>query len=144
MDHQEFMHSIRHQVPKKEAYAVLSRTYKNAASADELIFLPKIYWESVDWLEARGDIDFADWVVHCDQDPSEGYSLSHLLMHWLWQDQCYRHMLGLPMKSDLPPLGGAVFYGEYCGTSWWLDSNEIESANKGNASRRYMSNADQD
>lgn len=128
MDHQEYMHSIRHETPTDEDYDVVSRSYKNTAGADELIFLPDNYWDNVDWLEARGDIDFSEWVIHCEETPCEGYTLSHLLMHWLWKDHCYRYMMGEPMQSALPPLGGAVVYGEYAGFSWWLDRNEIASS----------------
>lgn len=39
-----------------------------------------------------------------------------------------KHLNIKPAPSPLPPLGGAVVYGEYAGFSWWLDRNEIASS----------------
>ena len=104
MNHQEFMRSLR-RVPNHPNNKIVARTYKNAKGADELIFLHQVHWDYVEWLEARGDIDFAEWVIHCDNNPVEDFTLSHLLMYWLWEDECIRFREGMPTPHPYPPMG---------------------------------------
>ncbi len=112
MDHQEFMRSLRH-VPNHPDYEVQARAYKNTHGVDQMIFLHKCYWEYVDWLEARGDIDFAEWVIHCENNPFEDFTLSHLLMYWLWNDACERFKQDLPTMQPCPPMGYEGWADEY-------------------------------
>lgn len=105
MDHEDFMYSLRHGTPDKPAYQTQGRVYKSASGVDTFIHLNTCHWEYVDWLEDQGDIDFAEWVIHCDANPCEGYTLSHHLMYWLWTDECRRHRYGAPTPSDTPPDG---------------------------------------
>ncbi|MFV1581415.1 hypothetical protein VWY06_10385 [Phaeobacter sp. JH20_10] len=83
----------------------VSRNYKNHHGIDELIMLPQCYWDYTDWLEQQGDISFDEWVNHCSQNPHEDWSLSHLLMYWLWMDMSIRHREGLPTPTSMPPEG---------------------------------------
>lgn len=99
MSHQRFMNFLRGGTPSTPPYDPIARVYKNASGVDEIIHLHRCYWNYVDWLEATTDIKFADWVVHCDKNPSEGYTLSHLLMYWLWTDECDRFREGLPTPN---------------------------------------------
>ena len=83
----------------------VARCYRNAAGTDVLIHLPQSYWDYVDWLEARNLIDFQYWVTHTDQHPFEDWSLSQLLMYWLWLDECRRYRCGDETMTNLPPEG---------------------------------------
>ncbi len=112
MDHHEFMKYLRH-VPNLPSYKVVSRVYKNAKGVDEFIWLHQCYWDYVEWLEARGDINFSEWVVHCDNNPFEDWTLSHLLMYWLWLDECGRFRQGLPTPNPYPPMGYEGWADEY-------------------------------
>jgi hypothetical protein len=105
MNHQEFMTYLRDQTPENRDDIPTPRAYKNARGVDEIIHLHESYWDYVDWLETTTDIKFADWVVHCDKNPAEDYTLSHLLMYWLWTDECGRFRVGLPTPSSTPPIG---------------------------------------
>lgn len=105
MDHQEYMQWLRHHSPSSQGFDIQSRPYKNSEGVEELIFMHHNYWEYVDWLEQNSDIDFADWVVHSCKNPCEGYTLSHLLMYWLWFDECGRFRQGLPTPHSYPPRG---------------------------------------
>jgi hypothetical protein len=115
MSHQEYMRYLRQNLPNHESCEVQSRTYKNAKGVDEIIFLTSGYWAYVDWLEARGDISFADWVVHCDLNRFEDWCLSHLLHHWLWTDECNRFRQGLPTPNPYPPMGYEGWADEFHG-----------------------------
>lgn len=105
MNHQEFLHYLRHNTPNNEAYEIEARAYKNGKGIDELISLPRSYWRYVEWAENTTDIDFATWVIHCAQNPVEGYTLSHQLMYWLWTDECNRFRAGETTPEDYPPMG---------------------------------------
>ncbi|SIS72867.1 hypothetical protein SAMN05421759_102681 [Roseivivax lentus] len=76
-----------------------------------LIHLPQNYWAYVDWLEARGDIDFQAWVLHVEENPFEDWPMPQLLMYWLWLDETRRHRNGDPAPSAAPPEG-FTRYGE--------------------------------
>ena len=69
MDHQQYIQSLR-RAPNSPNYEILARSYKNALGIDELIFLHRVTWDYVDWLEANTENSFADWVVHTDKNPS--------------------------------------------------------------------------
>lgn len=105
MNHQEYMHYLRKGTLSHPAYDAVPRSYKNAQGIDTIIHLHRCYWDYVDWLEANTDIRFEDWVVHCDQNPTEGYTLSHQLMYWLWMDECARYEQGLATQYNFPPMG---------------------------------------
>lgn len=111
MNHIQYLHHLREFEAKNPNHAVQARAYINAAGADELIFLPQSMWEYVDWLEARGYIDFQVWVLHCEANPVETFTLSHLIMYWLWLDDCRRHRYGLPTHTNVLPEGYEA-YGE--------------------------------
>jgi hypothetical protein len=105
MNNRDFMQYLRglgddggHSVP-------VSRTYLNHQGVKELITLPASYWDYVDWIEECGDGDFAEWVIHCGNNPFSDWTISHLLMHWLWMDECGRHRHGLPTPTSRPPEG---------------------------------------
>lgn len=70
-----------------------------------MIFLPRVCWDYVDWLDTEGETKFADWVVHCDKAPFEDCCLSYLLFYWLWYDECERFRQGLPTPNPYPPMG---------------------------------------
>lgn len=112
MDHQQFMQTLR-RAPNAPSYEIVSRIYKNASGVDEIIWLNRGYWEQVDWLESRGDIDFSEWVVHCDNNPFEDWALSSLLMYWLWLDECNRFRENLPTFKPYPPMGYEGWADEY-------------------------------
>lgn len=105
MNHREFMHDMRHRLPNAPAYKVETRAYKNASGVDEMIHLPKSWWDYVDWADPNTDIDFAAWIIHCDQNQTEGYTLSHQLWYWLWTDHCNRFRNGDPTPNPYPPMG---------------------------------------
>ena len=105
MNHHEFLSELRHKTPNLKATEIEARAYKNAKGIDELIYLPKGYWAYVVWAEKNTDIDFQTWVIHCDNNPSEGFSLSHLLMYWLWEDECNRFRQGFATPNPYPPMG---------------------------------------
>ena len=109
MTHQQFMQHLRAHAARHPAHRPCARAYRNGAGVDVLIFLPQSQWAYVDWLEACGDICFADWVLHCEQTPSPGFTLSHLLMYWLWLDEYRRHRQGLPTHTPIPPEGYGYF-----------------------------------
>lgn len=88
------------------------------SNADELITLPKSYWEYVDWLETRGDINFSGWVIHCEQNPHLDTPLSELLMYWLWLDECGRWMNCLPTQTTTIPSGFSFWKVEYGDQVW--------------------------
>ena len=69
------MAHMRTKTPNAPGYDVIGRAYKNAKGVDEIIHLQRSYWDYVEWLESMTEIKFADWVIHCDNNPSEGYSL---------------------------------------------------------------------
>lgn len=108
MNNTEFMHYLRNLDEADGFNKPLSRFYKNHLGVDELITLPASYWDYVVWLEDRGDSDIGEWVIHCGKHPFEDWTTSHLLMYWLWMDDCGRHEQGLPTYRDVPP-DGAVF-----------------------------------
>jgi hypothetical protein len=105
MNHQEYMTHMRTRTPSLPTYDVVGRAYKNTQGIDEIIYLHRCNWDYVEWLEANTEIRFAEWVVHCDDNPSEGYTLSHLLMYRLWTDECNRFREGLPTPHPYPPAG---------------------------------------
>lgn len=105
MDHQEYLQDLRKRSPSLETYEIEARPYKNAQGVDELIYLQRGYWDYVAWAEQNTEIDFAHWVVHCGNVPCDGFSLSHLLMYWLWYDHCNRFREGMPTPDSFPPLG---------------------------------------
>lgn len=105
MSNKAYLDDLRQRSPNHPTYDIEARAYKNAKGVDELIYLPKGYWEYVAWVEANTEIDFAKWVVHCDQNPFEDWSLSHLLMYWLWNDECNRFRNGEPTPNPYPPMG---------------------------------------
>lgn len=113
MKHTEFMHYLRHRTPNTSGYEPLPRIYRNAKGIEEIIYLPRCWWSYVDWAEANTDIDFAVWVVHCDQNPFDDWTLSHLLMYWLWLDECNRFREGLPTPDPYPPMGYQGWADEY-------------------------------
>ena len=105
MDNQWYLNDLRERTDGSAKQQIEARPYKNAKGVEELIFLLKETWAYVEWLEENDAIDFAQWVVHCDNNPVETFCLSHLLMFWLWDDECYRHKLGLPTPTQNPPAG---------------------------------------
>ena len=103
MNHQEYVRCLRASETISDAYQVVSRGYPNICGAQELIFLPQKYWDYADWLEEGGNINFAEWVLHCDKHPHEGMVISHLLMYWLWLDECNRWIYDDPRPTDSVP-----------------------------------------
>lgn len=99
------MAHMRTKTPNAPSYDVIGRAYKNAKGVDEIIHLQRSYWDYVEWLESTTEIKFADWVVHSGNNPVEGYTLSHLLMYWLWKDECNRFRESLPTPNSYPPMG---------------------------------------
>ncbi|MCV6545683.1 MAG: hypothetical protein OIF56_00095 [Cohaesibacter sp.] len=74
------------------------------------------YWDYADWLEETVDeVSIAEWVVHCDKNPCEGYTLSHQLMYWLWFDECNRFRAGDPTPNPYPPMGYEGWADEFHG-----------------------------
>lgn len=96
----------------------MARNYPNSAGADELIFLPRNYWDYVDWSEARGDMDFAAWVIHCERNPHFDTPISELLMYWLWVDECGRWLHCKPTMSKTLPRGLAFWKATYGKKVW--------------------------
>ncbi|MEP3198207.1 MAG: hypothetical protein ABJO57_10080 [Lentilitoribacter sp.] len=113
MNQREFLQDLRSRSPNDERYEIEVRAYKNAKGVDQLIYLQRGYWRYVAWAEKNTDINFAEWVVHCDQNPSEGFSLSHLLMYWLWTDHCNRYRASDPTPDSYPPMGYEGWAEEY-------------------------------
>ncbi|WP_299671312.1 hypothetical protein [uncultured Roseobacter sp.] len=105
------MQYLQSRAPEHPKYNPVARVYKNSVGADVLIHLPQGYWTFVDWAEARDEIDFQYWVIHTEQHPYEDWSLSQLLMYWLWLDQCRRHRYGHATHTNVPPEGYET-YGE--------------------------------
>ena len=105
MDNKKYLDDLRRRSPNAKSYQIEARPYKNAKGVDELIYLQAGYWRYVEWAEANTEIDFAEWVIHCDKTPCEGFSLSHLLMYWLWTDECNRFRQGEPTPKPYPPMG---------------------------------------
>lgn len=105
MSQVDFMQYLQSNSLKDPANAPVMRLCKNHSGADVMIHLPQGYWNYVDWLEQRGDIDFTAWVDHCEATPFEDWPISQLLMYWLWRDNCRRHRNGDPTFSDAPPDG---------------------------------------
>lgn len=103
MQHYEFTQYISDLDDGTGFTAPVSKTYKNHLGVDEIILLPKCYWDIADWLENEGAINFGDWVTHCSQNPHEDWSLSHQLMYWLWHDLSIRHRDGHPMPPNMIP-----------------------------------------
>lgn len=103
MNHQQYMNDLRRSPPYHPGYDVIARAYKNAKGIDELIHLHRTSWQYVDWLEANDHISFADWVIHCDNHPSPGFTLSHLLQYWLYEDECYRWESGEVIEGRVRP-----------------------------------------
>jgi hypothetical protein len=113
MNHHQYLQDLRRRSQNLDRHEIEARAYKNAKGVDELIYLTKGYWEYVEWAEKNTEIDFATWVVHCDNNPSEGFSLSHLLMYWLWTDECNRFRAGDPTPDAYPPQGYQGWADEY-------------------------------
>ncbi|WP_395173526.1 hypothetical protein [Roseibium alexandrii] len=105
MTQRDFMKHLLSGSPQSPIHQPLSRVYKNNHDIDTVIALPRGYWEYVDFLESRLEISFLTWVRHCDRNPFEDWSLSELLMYWLWLDQCHRFYEGLPTNKPKPPMG---------------------------------------
>lgn len=117
MDNKDYLDDLRRRSPNHENYEIEARAYKNAKGVDELIYLQRGYWRYADWLESNEDeVSIAAWVIHCDQNPCEGFSLSHLLMYWLWEDHCNRFRAGMPTPDPYPPLGYEGWAEEFHGT----------------------------
>lgn len=105
MDHHAYMRSLRAS-PNAVEYDIITRVYKNAAGIDEIIFLHRGYWDYVDWLTKNTeDFDFSEWVIHTDKNPCKGYTLSHVLMYLLWEDECERFRNGADPYKPYPPMG---------------------------------------
>lgn len=110
------MHHIRNRTPNGFSYDVVPRTYKNAKGLDEVVWLNRSYWDYAEWLEIEAvDVDIAEWVIHCDKNPVDGYTLSHQLMYWLWTDECGRFRQGLPTLNPYPPMGYEGWADEFHG-----------------------------
>ncbi len=118
MNHQNYVRWLREAEHLSKDYHVTSRSYPNPHGADELIFLPQNYWHYVDWLEANTDITFADWVTHCAQNPHKTTPISHLLMYWLWQDECCRWINNAPRPNGPAPKGLKLWTAKYKGQNW--------------------------
>jgi hypothetical protein len=123
--HQEYMRWLHSKSTKNSENQVISRTFKNSSGADELISLPQSYWGYVDWLEARGDIIFSEWVIHCEMNPHEDTPISHLLMYWLWLDECGRWMNCQPTPSTVIPNGFRFWKAEYGNRVWTAGCGRI-------------------
>lgn len=82
----------------------VGRTYKNAFGVDEIIVLPRNYWNYVDWLNTRLEVDIQDWIVECDKHRDDK-TLSENLMEWLYWDECDRHRNGHHTPTLRPPIG---------------------------------------
>ncbi|WP_181820821.1 MULTISPECIES: hypothetical protein [Rhodobacterales] len=119
MSQQKYMAYLQSKSKDRPNDPIEMRLYKNMAKADVMIHLPRSYWDFVEWVELRGDISFQDWVIHCEQTPFEDWSISELLMYWLWMDQCNRHRYGLPKPNDVLPEGYEPF-GEVANDSTFL------------------------
>ena len=105
MDHHAYMRSLRAS-PNASEYEIATRVYKNASGVDALIYLHQGYWDYVDWLTQNADgFDFGEWVIHYDKTPCEGYTLSHVLMYLLWEDECERFRFGTEKYKPYPPMG---------------------------------------
>jgi hypothetical protein len=116
--HLKYMQWLRERNAIDPSFTTTSRTYKNLAGADELIWLPNSYWDYVDWMEERGDISFADWVIHCEKNPHEDVSISNLLLYWLWQDECSRWMNCQPTPTTKRPAGLKFWKASYGDRVW--------------------------
>lgn len=117
MNQKEFLDHLRYRTPNSDSYNVEPRSYKNAKGIDELVFLTRNYWDYADWLEETVDeVSIAEWVVHCDKNPCEGYTLSHQLMYWLWFDECNRFRAGDPTPNPYPPMGYEGWADEFHGS----------------------------
>ncbi len=116
--HQEYMRWLHEKSTNSSYNKAVTRTYSNMSNADELITLPKSYWEYVDWLETRGDINFSEWVIHCEQNPHLNIPISELLMYWLWLDECGRWMNCLPTQTTTIPSGFRFWKAEYGDQVW--------------------------
>ena len=113
MDHQEYMHWLRHSTPNHPNYEPVARSYLNAAGVEEVLFLPSSTWDYADWLEATTDHRIADWVIAADKLDRDDYTLSHILWYWLWNDECDRFRSGLPTPHPYPPTGYDGWADEY-------------------------------
>ena len=105
MSQVDFMRYLQSRISEHPGNKPVGRFYQNSDGGEVLIHLPQGYWNYVDWSEARGDIDFQHWVTHTEQHPFEDWSLSQLLMYWLWLDECRRHRYGHPTPTNVPPEG---------------------------------------
>lgn len=105
MDNKHYLDDLRRRSPNLPCYEIEARPYKNAQGVDALIYLQRGYWDYVTWAEKNTEIDFADWVIHCDKNPFEDWPLSKLLMYWLWTDQCNRFRAGEQIHKPYPPMG---------------------------------------
>lgn len=102
----DYMKYLLSRADEHPTFMPSGRIYKNSAGADVLIHLPDNYWNYVDWLaENDKETDFQYWITHTEQHPFEDWSLSQLLMYWLWLDHCNRHRYGYPTPTDTPPEG---------------------------------------
>lgn len=89
---------------KSDSTEPTGRVYKNAFGSDEIIVLPRNYWDYVDWLTNVADVDMQEWVVECDKYRDDK-TLSENLMEWLYWDECDRHRNNLPTPTLEPPIG---------------------------------------
>lgn len=122
---QKFMRWLRQSTTGSASYDLETRTYPNSTGADELITLHHNYWNYVDWLEARGEISFADWVIHCEQNPSGDTPLSELLMYWLWLDECNRWLYCEPTPSQTLPAGFSFWKATYGERVWTVGCGHL-------------------
>jgi|GEM_PF-2326859 hypothetical protein len=123
--HQEFLRWLRDAATTSASYDPVTRTYPNSAGADELITLHRNYWDYVDWLEARGDIRFADWVIHCEQNAEDDAPLSETLMYWLWKDECNRWLYCAPTPSKTLPAGFSFWKARYGDRVWTVGCGRL-------------------
>lgn len=105
MNHFEYMEHLREHEARSLNHKPVARAYRNGAGVDELIHLPQSMWDYADWLEAEGHISMQEWVTHCEANPWQGMTLSHLIMYWLWLDNCRRYRYGEPLPDNVPPEG---------------------------------------
>ena len=105
MNHIEFRKYLEDQAERHPVYKLITRLYKNAYGADLMVHLPQQVWDNADWLETRGDIDIGAWVIHCDQTPFDDWTVSQLMLYWLWLDECRRHRYGDPTPTNMRPEG---------------------------------------
>lgn len=96
-------------LPMREGNEFVGRTIENAFGAEEVVRLPKVWWEYYDWCIEVADLDMVEWIKYMDKHRLADVSFDLYLWRSLWEHECRRYYHGHHVPTLTPPEGYVDF-----------------------------------